>query len=374
MNQSLKPSVLSALVLAFSGFGDSFLYVVLPVYALQLNVPVVWVGFLLSINRFVRLVANHLLAFLFNRFEAKRITILAAFLAMLSTFVYGMAPGIVIWIVARVIWGFCYSALRINAASYSLEYCRNGLSLGVSSGLQELGPVIALVAGPLLLDATNLSTTFYILSATSIAAIVIAFYLPPIKQAGHNYSFSLDIIPSTFNLLTFLLSFFVQGILIVSLSKLIAEPGITVIHLAALAGFYLAYKRICSITISPFAGMLADKWGIDKVYLIALFFTITGLLLIATGLIQTGIITTFTFYGILNALSPGNAVAGATNHLKAVASNNTWSDLGAATGVLVAGSFLEFTSFSGTFFLATFILLFVCIIYSKPILLKTKSY
>jgi hypothetical protein len=103
--------------------------------------------------------------------------------------------------------------------------------------------------------------------------------------------------------------------------------------------------------------MLADKWGIDRIYFMSLLFTVTGLLLIATGFIKTGIITTFTFYSILNALSPGNAAAGAANHLKALASNNTWNDMGAAAGVLLAGSFLKFTSFSSTFFFATFIYL-----------------
>src|SRR5688500_4876305 len=121
MNQSLKPSVLSALAASFACFGDSFLYVVLPVYASQLNVPVIWIGLLLSINRFVRLVANQLFAYLFYHYGFRRITIVTAILAMMSNFIYGLAPGIIIWIIARVIWGFCYSALRISAASYSLE-------------------------------------------------------------------------------------------------------------------------------------------------------------------------------------------------------------------------------------------------------------
>lgn len=372
MNQSLKPSVLAALVLAFSGLGDSFLYIVLPVYAAEMNVPVVWIGFLLSINRFVRIVANPLFAYLFNLYGLKRITMAAAFFAMLSTLVYALMPVLAIWIIARVIWGFCYAALRISAASYSLVNNSKGISLGLSSGVQELGPVIALLAGPVLLSCTNLSATFYAFSATSVIAIVVALYLPELTHGGHNHDVNISIIPSTFHLLSFLLSFFVQGILIVSVSKLIAAPGLSITDLTALAGFYLAYRRICSIFISPFGGLLAHKKGIDKVYITSLFFTITGLLLMAMGFIKTGMLTVFTFYSMVNALSPAHAALGAANHLKAVAVNNTWSDMGAAAGVLLAGSFPECTSFSGTFFFATFILLAASIIYSKTIVLKTK--
>ena len=137
MNASLKPSIISALVLACASFGDAFLYSVLPVNALQMNVPVVWIGFLLSINRFDRLVANQLFAYLFNQYGFKRITILAAIFAMLTTFSYGIATGILLWIFARIIWGFCYSALRISSISYSLQNKKKGFALGLNKGFRS---------------------------------------------------------------------------------------------------------------------------------------------------------------------------------------------------------------------------------------------
>lgn len=372
MNQSLKPSILSALVLAFASFGDAFLYATLPVNALQMNVPVGWIGFLLSINRFVRLAANQLFAYLFNRFGFKLITILAAVFAMLTTFTYGIATGISLWITARIIWGFCFSALRISSISYSLENKKQGFSLGLNKGLQELGPVIALLVGPLLLQWTNPATTFFIFALASASAIIISFYLPELKHIPFDYSFSFNVIPSSFNLLTFLSAFFVQGILIVTITKLLFSPGISLIALTAIAGISLAYRRICTVFISPFGGMLADKFGLDKVYLTSLFLTTTGLFLIAIGFTKTGIITAFTFSSITAALAPANAVAGASNHLKAVAANSTWSDIGAATGALIAGSFLLSTHLNSIFFIATFVLLVACIFHIKTTSFQTK--
>jgi MFS family permease len=378
MNHSLKPSIISALVLAFAGFGDAFLYIALPVNALQMNVPVVWIGFLLSINRFVRLVANQLFAYLFNHFGFKRITILASVFAVLTTFSYGIATGITLWITARILWGFCYSALRIGSISYSLQSKKQGFSLGLNKGLQELGPIIALLVGPLLLQWTNPSTTFFIFALASVSSIIISFYLPELRRIPVVFSFSFNIIPSSFNLLTFLSAFFVQGILIVTITKLFTASYISLFALTTIAGIYLAYRRICTVFISPFGGILADKYGLNKVYLTTLFLTSTGLLLIAIGITEIGVITAFTFNSITAALAPGNVLDGETNHLKAVSTNSTWSDIGAATGALLAGSYILSSHLHLTFFIATFVLLAASIFHikssnAKPIeLLKWK--
>ena len=176
MNKKLKPTILSALVLAFSMFGDTFLYAVLPTNAAQLNVPIVWIGFLLSINRFIRLIFNQWFALLFNKYGFKHITILAAMFSVVSTFMYGIASGLVVWIVARIIWALCFSALRISSINYSLEAPKQGFGLGLSRGLQETGPLLALLFGSLLLKWTDLQTTFIVLAIASVSSVVIAFY------------------------------------------------------------------------------------------------------------------------------------------------------------------------------------------------------
>jgi DHA1 family multidrug resistance protein-like MFS transporter len=379
MKKPLIPSILSALVLAFSSFGDAFLYTALPVNALQMNVPVVWIGFLLSVNRFIRLFANHLFAYLFHRFGFKRITIVATVFSVISTFMYGIASGIVVWIIARIIWGFCFSALRISTISYSLENKNKGFSLGLNRGLNELGPIIALLAGPLLLQWTNPATTFFILSLATIPAIIIAWYLPELNSLPLDYTFSVNLIPSSFNLLTFLTSFFVQGILIVTITILLPNQDLSLIALMSIAGIYLAFRRICTVVVSPVGGILADKWGIDKVYLISIFLTISGFLLIAVGLTKTGIIIAFMFNSVTASLAPGTVVADAIHHtvahpLKVVAENNTWSDIGAATGTFIAGSLLPSTHIIPMFFIASVLLLAACRIHIRATQFQMKGF
>ncbi|HEY0750158.1 MAG TPA: hypothetical protein VGD26_03320, partial [Chitinophagaceae bacterium] len=137
------------MILAFASLGDAFLYIVLPVHAIEMNVPLTWVGVLLSVNRFVRIISNQLFARLLNFYGFRRITIYAAVFSVITTLLYGIADIIITWIIARIIWGLCYSALRLSAIGYSLENKQPGTALGLNKGIQELGPVVALLAGPL---------------------------------------------------------------------------------------------------------------------------------------------------------------------------------------------------------------------------------
>ena len=372
MHNSLKPSVISALVLAFAGLGDAFLYIALPLHALELNVPVVWIGLLLSVNRFTRLFANQMFAWLIHNYGFKQITLLAALFSFLSTFSYGIATSLYFWLIARIVWGMCYAALRISATGYALHYKNKGIAIGLNKGLQESGPVIALVAGPFILALTNIQNSFIILSFVSLIAIILAFFLPQLKYNKTPVSQGITLLPSQFSLVTFFSSLLVQGILVIIITRLLNDGTLNTKELAVVAGIYLAYRRICNVLLAPIGGMISEKWGVHKVYIIALLFTISGALLIVTGFIKTGIIITFSFYSILQALSPAMAVEGEHKNLSALATNNTWSDLGAASGVLVAGFVMEVFDPLIILFVPTLLLATSCIFYIKSVFLHQK--
>jgi len=358
VTDDLKPTIVSALVLALASFGDAFLYPVLPVNALQMGVPVVWVGFLLSVNRFIRLAANQAFGWLFNTFGYKKITIGAATFATLSTFCYGIAGSLFIWIVARVAWGLCYSSLRISCISYSLEGKQQGFSLGLSRGLQETGPILALIFGPLLMQFFSIQITFILFSILSIPAIILAFYLPERPKSVDPYKFSFNPVPSSFNLIVFLSALVVEGMLIVLIGRLFTTGAISFLELTAITAFYVGYRRFSNVFISPVAGKIADKLGIEKVFLTAVLLTVISLCLITLGFTEVGLLTTFTLQSISSALAPGGATVNQENRLKAIAANTTWRDLGSASGALVGGALLKVDSVSIFIFAGTVVLFF----------------
>ena len=174
----MKSVAYAAVALALASFGDAFLYAFLPVNSLAVGVPVAWVGIILSINRFIRIFSNTLLVGLFARFGLRWMMIAAVVTAILSTFGYAFSHAIVSWILLRVLWGLSFSALRTGALGYALQQPRVGFALGLSRGLQELGPMIALLLAPVFITKLEPRIVFLTLTSLSMPALYFAFTLP----------------------------------------------------------------------------------------------------------------------------------------------------------------------------------------------------
>jgi MFS transporter, DHA1 family, multidrug resistance protein len=343
-NSSFQAPVYSALALAFASFGDAFLYPFLPLHGERLGMSVAWIGILLSINRFARIFTNAIIARACATFGFRAVTIIAVALAILSTAGYGFASSIFLWLMFRISWGLSYSVLRISAISYSLDHERQGFSLGISKAVQEAGPMLTLIVAPPLLFQLDTKVIFFILSSASLPALYFAFLLPKKFSATTPFSFKkFAKIPSTFNLLTFGSAFIVEGIVVVTLGVLFLKyyPAITILSASILAASYLAYRRICLITFSPFGGWIADKYGLERIFVMSFTMLLAGLIFVTIGWIEAGAIIVFAFYSVLSALTPGAASSKGKHALEAVSENATWRDIGAALGTLAGGLLLN---------------------------------
>jgi MFS transporter, DHA1 family, multidrug resistance protein len=341
---TFQAPVFSALALAFASFGDAFLYPFLPLHGERLGMSVAWIGILLSINRFARIFTNALIARACATFGFRSITIIAVAVAIISTAGYGFATGIFTWILFRISWGLSYSVLRISAISYSLDHERQGFSLGVSKSVQEAGPMITLIVAPPLLFQLDTQIIFFILALASLPGLYFAFRLPQKFSETTPFTFKrFAKIPSTFNLLTFCSAVLVEGIVVVTLGVLFLKynDNISILSASILAASYLGYRRICLITFSPFGGWVADRYGLEKVFVISVVMVLAGMIFLTAGFIEIGAVVVFAFYSILSALTPGAASAKGKHSLDAVSENATWRDIGAALGTLTGGLLLE---------------------------------
>jgi MFS transporter, DHA1 family, multidrug resistance protein len=339
-NTRIKAPIFAALALAFASFGDAFLYPFLPVNFDSVGVPVIWVGLLLSINRFVRIISNTLLVHAFAKYGLRSIMILAAAMAITSTFGYGIATGVLGWMLFRVMWGLAFSAMRIGTLGYALQQERKGMALGISRSLQEAGPMFALLMAPFLLRHFEPKTIFYLLALLSAPALYFAISLPnPSYRTQGLESRKLIHWPSSLNSITLVSAILIDGIIVVLLGVLFLHyrESITLVTATTLAAFYLGYRRICLVAFSPGGGWIADRIGFDRVFNVSMAFVALGLILILSGWIGTGAVIVFTFYSVNAAVTPGSAAKGDAHDLAAVTENATWRDIGAAVGTLIGG-------------------------------------
>lgn len=355
---SLKHPLYAALSLSFASFGDAFLYPFLPQYGEAMGVPLLWIGVLLSVNRFIRILFNPVVIKLFARYGVKNITVCAAIMAIASTMGYGLGLGLASLIAFRIIWGMAFAILRISTLAYAFEHEYIGLSMGAAKSIQEAGPMLALWLGPVLLNYFSIPATFFVLAIVSVPAVLYAIALPELKYVPAISTAVQFRLPSLFNTITFVSAFIIEGLLIIVTGALLAQNNVQLssLGITALAAGYLAYRRICAIFISPVSGAIADRIGFTKMFNISVLMIIVGLVLLVAGWVGVGLIVVFTFNSINSVMAPGGASNNETDKIKAVTLNATWRDVGAAAGTLAGGFLLSGSLLFETFVIGIFIL------------------
>lgn len=360
----LKYPIYSSLTLSFASFGDAFLYPFLPQYADVMEIPVVWIGVLLSINRFIRILFNPVVVKLFARYGVRNVTIVASAMAIISTFGYGLEWGLISLIVFRLVWGIAYAILRLSTLAYAFEHETIGVSLGIGKSIQEAGPMLALWFGPLLLNCLTPTNTFFLLALISIPSVLHAISLPPLKYIPLSTQRTLFNFPTLLSLMTFGISFVADGMLIVLTGLFLAQhnSSLTMLTITSITAGYLAYRRVSFILFSPWAGRLAERVGFIMLFNFSFLMIIAGLLLLLIGRVPAALIIIFTFNSIYITISPGAAASLKADKIRAVASNASWWDIGAAAGALAGGVLLSRNILFESFVTAIFILAFLFIV------------
>ena len=140
--------------------GDSLMYVVLPVAAVEFGAgdnfglaASFWIGLALSINRFIRLVSNAFAASVYQRFGMRWPFVASIAVGSLTTLAYGLGSGLVLLLLARAVWGISYSHMRLAAQLTAFGVgtsAMRGRLMGFFNSGQRLGSLIAVTAGAVL--------------------------------------------------------------------------------------------------------------------------------------------------------------------------------------------------------------------------------
>lgn len=333
-------------VMAFAALGDAMLYIVLPIYGLEMGFTALYIGILLSANRFVRIISNTYIANIVNRIGMKKVLIATSILAVITTMMYGLKMGFIPFLIARLLWGLSYSGQKIATLNYAAEVGpRSGLAFGLTQGIKSLGVLFAYWACPILVISIGVVHTFFLMAAIGLLGISLAIALPKYNFIPHpdgvktRSTFS----PSPINLLVFILSITIDGILVVILSSLLLSKYPDPDQLLAFVAFYLLLKRLFLTCLSMLSGIVSLKISPIKLFNVSVFFCLLGTLLIALNYLVPGIIIAFLFNAVVVTFSPIAAMQqqGANkNALQAISGTSTWWDFGAAVGALV-GIYIE---------------------------------
>ena len=326
-------------IMAFAGLGDALLYPVLPIYGKELGFSVLLIGVLLSINRFIRILANTHVANLVLQIGMKNMLLITSTIAVITTFIYGLELGIIAFLIARILWGISYSGLKIATLNYAaMVKQKTGLAFGLSQSIKSLGALFVLWFGPIVIDKFGIQHGLFIIGGISFFGILLAYSLPVVqleKQQSEKVKHKVTFYPSSINLLVLILSIAIDGILVVTLAYLLSSNSINSNELLALVAFYLLLKRLFVILCSGIGGFLTLRFSPSKLFTLSVMGCIIALFLVTVELTVPGVILAFLCNTIVVTFSPLVAIKQKQKSLQAISSVSTWWDLGAAIGAFI---------------------------------------
>jgi len=386
--------------------GDSMLYNVLPANVDDFDVSLALVGVLLSANRFVRLLSNPLAAWAVQRFGLSKPLALSAALAVATTVMLGVAKGFALLLVARLLWGVCYSFLRLTGVLVALEESAGGgrgRLLGFFNGGQRFGSLIGVLLGGILFDVFGRAASFLTIAALGFVGIPAALALKPASAASHTTSkppgpsqptsrksrlwdLALGVSPSqpkplrqrllACNFSVFALNFVIAGGMVSTLGYYLDQrlgegPAIAgvVLGVATINGLLQAARWLADVG-SVYWGHIADSIGLEKAAIATMPISIAALILLALdaplGLaLPWLVLSTVLLAAAVTALTAiAGGIATPRERPQALARFATWQDTGAAFGPLLAFALisrlsLDWVYLSGAAILAVAMIAFV---------------
>ncbi|PZC44342.1 MAG: MFS family permease/Predicted arabinose efflux permease, MFS family [Chloroflexi bacterium] len=380
--------------------GDSMLYAVMPSRPEDWGLSIGSVGILLSANRLVRLLTNTLAGRLFIWFGPRPPFAAAILLAIGTTATYGWATSFAVLLVARMVWGTCWSVLRLGAWWTVLDRSTDanlGFLMGIYASVVRSGSLVGVLAGGLLTDVIGHEWTLTIFAAvTGLGGLA---WLATSRSTGargaaepaaavdRDTSASgaqgLGILLADPKLLTVGIGGLVgmlvfSGLLAASLGFYFDErfgdeigiAGLT-IGIASFTGIALAIRFAFDLLLGPTTGRLSDRLGRTPAIVTAFVLGAAGLLLLAASPPLGGVIAALllaflssTALIVLLHARAGELAPGA-RRAAVLSVYATFLDLGAALGPLVGLSLGSLGVLRGAFIGGGVLLVLIALVYRR---------
>ena len=352
--------ILIAFAVAFSLLGDQALYAVLPIHFMALGLFPYQVGILLSVNRWIRLITNHIAERITTRVSTRWVMPLVLMISALLPIIYSQGHSFRAILGARLLWGLCWSFIRqigIMTSVSSTTEKNAGKAVGYYTGISRIGSIAGSFIGALLYDITGYTSTFVILGIVTFLGAPLGYASQKDIKAPKSVFKSQRAIGNSEN--TEILVFFgfivgcvSSGLIMSTLGFILKNQfgssistGTVLIGVATINGFLLALQHIIGTLGAPFFGIFVDWIGYRK----GAFFCFTASTITLFAAMTIKAVVPLLAMILLFFISAAFAIVllstkAATTGSRTYASFATALDLGAAFGPIVGWTIFEFIS------------------------------
>jgi len=319
-------------------FGDATLYAVLPSQFTALGIAAVHVGWLLSVNRLVRVPLNLASGWLSERLGFKGPYVVGLGIGAISTISYGLSRNFWSLLAARALWGLAWTLLAVAAYGMILDVTdeeNRGQLTGIYASYSYFGGSLGMLLGGLLVDWLAFSRAMIILGICSCLGLLGALTLPhlPPRQRAPSLSAGRSGSPTVARLrlalaslrrwdarvwvivaLNFAHRFFFAGMFYSTfglyLQEMVGERahlGPRLIGIASLTSSLLFLRNVITIVAAPGLGLVSDRLQErPHVLLVGELVGIAALVSFALGrsawFIGVGVLLAAVAYGVVPSL------------------------------------------------------------------------
>jgi MFS family permease len=344
---------------------------VLPSQYAAVGVAAGQVGWLLSVNRLVRLPLNVLSGWLSERMGPKLPYIVGLVAGTLSTLGYGLTEGFWLLLLWRALWGTAWALLVVAAYAMVLDVSteqRRGRFTGIYASFSYFGGALGALLGGFLVDTWGFSHAMLGLGALTSLSCLGAFTLPRTERGEENkqrtsvtllvrrimrWRRTLGAVEGRFWLiwgLNFAHRFFFAGVFYSTLGYYLAQ-GLgqnvriagAVVGIASLTAILLFARNLITILAGPGLGYLSDYLGDrTRVLLLGEVLGVIGLGCFALRgdlwLIGAGVVMAAIAYGVVPPMlvSWMGDMTARGERSGVVSGYQTMGDLGSGLGPLFA--------------------------------------
>lgn len=344
IHQHSQPTVLASSVLTLALVSDSVLYLLLPLYFEDFGLTLIWVGILLSANRFVRLLINPWLLPWFERFGPRSSMLQAVALATAASLAFLMLASPWVLLLARLLWGMAYALMRLGCLHYATHQPeRRMVNLGWYTSLQEVGPLSVLLIAPWLVQFIAIEAVLVLASALCLVALWPALALPRAQSDPQLPTRARFPWPNAWHRLTFVLCLLFDGVWTVVLAPLLVVGGWSTAAALAMTAWLLIAKRLFNLLVGV-VSIRVNPWMPERLWLgisLALML-VAGALMALTEVLWASVFA-IAGHGLYMILVPkrlaDEALSDGSRH-HSLNGFTFWRDLAAATGALLASLLL----------------------------------